>query len=211
VNREYQRLVFDRLGDAARTELRVLLCRVENESKSPWHRVKQEPKQPTSQNNRDFLDHVAWLREKATAADAFQGIPDVKVKVKQFAAEARSLDVASINDLTEAERLTLAAALVLAQIGRALDDGADMLVRLVQRLHNQAYDALLGHQAEHVERTDGLVAKLSWSDPGLPECGNEKLMRRRHIISSTSRWITAKRKYSHTHCSTTSIGKRCLL
>jgi hypothetical protein len=30
----------------------------------------------------------------------------------------------------------------------------------VQRLHNQAYDALLSHQAEHVERTDRLVATL---------------------------------------------------
>ena len=30
----------------------------------------------------------------------------------------------------------------------------------MQRLHNQAYDALLSHQAEHVERTDRLVATL---------------------------------------------------
>ncbi len=65
-----------------------------------------------------------------------------------------------MNDLTGTKRLTLAAALVLAQIGRALDDAGDMYVRSVQRLHNQAYDALLNHQAEHVERTDGLVAKL---------------------------------------------------
>jgi TnpA family transposase len=65
-----------------------------------------------------------------------------------------------MNDLTEAKRLTLAAALVLAQIGHALDDAGDMYVRLVQRLHNQANDALLEHQAEHVERTDRLVATL---------------------------------------------------
>jgi hypothetical protein len=87
-----------------------------------------------------------------------KGIPDVKVK--QFAAEACSLDVASMNDLTEAKRFTLAAALVLAKIGQSLDDVADMFVRLVQRLHNQAYEALLNHQAEHVERTDRLVATL---------------------------------------------------
>jgi len=88
----------------------------------------------------------------------FSRYPDVKVK--QFAAEARSLDVASMNDLTEAKRLTLAATLVFAQTGRALDDVADMFVRLVQRLHNQARAALLEYQAKHVERTDSLVATL---------------------------------------------------
>jgi TnpA family transposase len=47
-----------------------------------------------------------------------------------------------MNDLTETKRLTLAATLVFAQMGRALDDGGDMYVRLVQRLHNQARSAL---------------------------------------------------------------------
>ena len=65
-----------------------------------------------------------------------------------------------MNDLTETKRLTLAATLVFAQMGRALDDVGDMYVRLVQRLHNQARTALLEYQAEHVERTDSLVATL---------------------------------------------------
>ncbi len=65
-----------------------------------------------------------------------------------------------MNDLTEPKRLTLAAALVCAQTGQALDDVADMYVRLVQRLHNQARTALLEYQAEHVERTDSLIATL---------------------------------------------------
>jgi TnpA family transposase len=172
MNREYQGSVCDRLDAPARAHIDTLLSRVDDETKSPWHRLKLEPKQPTAQNNQNFLEHLAWLREQAIPADAFQGIPDVKVK--QFAAEARSLDVASMNDLTETKRLTLAAALVLAQIGRALDDSGDMYVRSVQRLHNQAYEALLEHQAEHVERTDGLVAKLhgvtlAYKSPGTAE------------------------------------------
>lgn len=47
------------------------------------------------------------------------------MKLKQFAAEARSLDVTSMNDLTETKRLTLAATLVFAQMGWALDDGEE--------------------------------------------------------------------------------------
>ena len=56
--------------------------------------------------------------------------------------------------------MTLTAALVVVQTARALDDVADMFIRLVQKLHNHAYDALLQHQADHVERTDSLVATL---------------------------------------------------
>ena len=157
-NREYQSLVCDRLDAAARERLAIMLTRVDDETKSPWHRLKGEPKQPTAQNNRDFLDHLAWLKEQAIIPAIFRGIPDVKLK--QFAAEARSLDAASMNDLTETKRLTLAATLVFTQTGRALDDVADMYLRLVQRLHNQARTALLEYQAEHVERTDNLVAIL---------------------------------------------------
>jgi TnpA family transposase len=157
-NREYHALVCDRLDAAARERLSIMLTRVEDETKSPWHRLKEEPKQPTTENNREFLDHLAWLKEQAIGQCIFREIPDVKLK--QFAAEARSLDVASMNDLTDTKRLALAATLVFAQMGRALDDVADMYVRLVHRLHNQARTALLEHQAEHVERTDSLVATL---------------------------------------------------
>jgi hypothetical protein len=148
VNREYQAAVCERLDNKARKKLEELLCRAEDDSKSPWHRLKSEPKQPTAQHNRDFLEHLEWLREGSISVDTFRGIPDVKVK--QFAAEARSLDVASMNDLAEAKRFTLAAALVLTQTGRALDDVADMFVRLVQRLHNQAYEAIFAQPLEKV-------------------------------------------------------------
>ena len=70
------------------------------------------------------------MKEQAVVPGIFREFPDVKLK--QFAAEARSLDVASMNDLTETKRLTFAATLVFSQTGRALDDVADMYVRLVQ-------------------------------------------------------------------------------
>jgi hypothetical protein len=87
-NREYQSLVCDRLGSASRERLAILLTRVDDETKSPWYRLKGEPKQPTAQNNREFLDHLGWLKGQAIGPSIFRDIPDVKLK--QFAAEARS-------------------------------------------------------------------------------------------------------------------------
>ncbi|HNB22588.1 MAG TPA: Tn3 family transposase, partial [Candidatus Melainabacteria bacterium] len=98
------------------------------------------------------------LLEHGLRAEAFSKIPDVKVN--QFAAEARSLDVASMRDFAEPKRLTLAAALVLAQVGRAFDDVTDMYIRLVQRMHSRAKEALNQHRIDKAAETDALISTL---------------------------------------------------
>jgi TnpA family transposase len=158
VNQGYYSQVRECLSDAAIATLTALLARPPEGTQSSWDRLKNEPKHATTQRTRDFLEHLEWLRQQALPAHAFAGVPDIKVK--QFAAEARSLDLGSIHDCADPKRLTLTAALVVVQTARALDDVADMFIRLVQKLHNHAYDALLQHQADHVERTDSLVATL---------------------------------------------------
>jgi hypothetical protein len=158
INHRYHNQVRESLSDEALQKLSSLLNRPTEDTQSAWDRLKQEPKQATTQNTRDFLEHLDWLRDYALPSAAFARVPDVKVK--QFAAEARSLDLSSIHDCSEAKRLTLTAALVVVQIARALDDVADMFVRLVQKVHTHAKDALLQPQADHVDRTDSLVATL---------------------------------------------------
>src|SRR6516164_5734810 len=78
----------------------------------------------------------------------------------QFAAEARSLDLTSLNDMPERKRLTLAGALILKQVARALDDVADMFIRQVKKMHHKAEEALIEYQMAHADRTDALIAKL---------------------------------------------------
>jgi TnpA family transposase len=158
INQGYYTQVRERLPDTARAILTALLARPAEGTQSSWDRLKNEPKQATTQHTHDFLEHLEWLRQQAIPAEVFADVPNIKVK--QFAAEARSLDLGSVHDCADSKRLTLTAALVVVQTGRALDDVADMFVRLVQKLHNRAYDALLQHQADHVERTDSLVATL---------------------------------------------------
>jgi TnpA family transposase len=104
------------------------------------------------------LKHLNVLLEHDLRSEAFGKIADVKVN--QFAAEARSLDVASMRDFAEPKRLTLAAALVLVQVGRAYDDVADMFIRLVQRMHAKAKEALRLYREEKAAETDELVKTL---------------------------------------------------
>jgi len=122
------------------------------------HRLKGEPKQPTTQNNREFLDHLAWLKEQSIGPSIFRGIPDVKLK--QFAAEARSLDVTSMNDLTDTKRLALAATLVFAQDGPGIGRCCGYVCAARASVAQSSSHRPVGVSAEHVERTDSLVETL---------------------------------------------------
>jgi hypothetical protein len=158
VNRRYQSRVCGLLDADARHRLLAILSRPLGESRSLWDQVKREPKRSTVPQLKDFLDHLRWLQEQNVAASAFQEIPEAKIR--QFAAEARSLDLTSLNDMPERKRPTLAAALILKQVARPLDDVADMFVRQVKKMHNKAEEALVHYRVAHADRTDMLIAVL---------------------------------------------------
>src|SRR6516165_11773415 len=130
VNRRYQLRVCELLDADAKQRLLTILSRSAGESRSLWDQVKREPKRSTVPQFKDFLDHLHWLQQQNVAASAFVEIPEAKIR--QFAAEARSLDLTSLNDMPERKRLTLGGALILKQVARALDDVADMFIRQVQ-------------------------------------------------------------------------------
>jgi Domain of unknown function (DUF4158) len=158
VNRRYQLRVCEVLDAGARQSLLAILSRSAGESRSLWDQVKREPKRSTVPQFKDFLDHLHWLQQQNVAASAFAEIPEAKIR--QFAAEARSLDLASLNDMPERKRLTLAGALILKQVARALDDVADMFIRQVKKMHHKAEEALMQYQMAHADRTDALIAVL---------------------------------------------------
>ncbi len=157
-NDEFYKHISESLSDKAKNTLRALFERSERYSKTTWDNLKREPKKPSVRQLQDFLGHLHTLLEHGLRAEAFSKIPDVKVN--QFAAEARSLDVASMRDFAEPKRLTLAAALVLAQVGRAFDDVTDMYIRLVQRMHSRAKEALNQHRIDKAAETDALISTL---------------------------------------------------
>jgi 2-oxo-4-hydroxy-4-carboxy--5-ureidoimidazoline (OHCU) decarboxylase len=80
---------------------------------------------------------ATWRRQDAyaqnVAAGAFAEIPEAKIR--QFAAEARSPDLISLNDMPERKRLTLAGALILKQVARALS-GRDQQKRGLQQIRS---------------------------------------------------------------------------
>ncbi len=158
LNRDYQTRVYDSLDMVSRQRLLSILNRPEAECRSLWDQVKREPKRSTVHQMKDFLDHLHWLRQQNVPLDAFAGIPEAKIR--HFAAEARSLDLASLNDMPLRKRLVLTAALILKQTARALDDVANMYSRQVNRMHGKAKEALSKFREASADRVDALIARL---------------------------------------------------
>jgi len=158
VNRAYYRRVAASLSPEARERLAALLVVPEGATRSGWDQVKADPPRPSPQRMREHLAHLAWLRQQAVAAEVFTGIPDRKLR--HFAVEARALNAAVLSHVTESKRMTLMATLLRSQVAQALDDAAEMFVRLTTRMHNRAKEALDEYRARHAAETDALVALL---------------------------------------------------
>ena len=139
-NRAYQDQVYQALPAFDRQRLQGLLQREEGEARSVWDRLKREPSRATVPQFKLTLTHLHWLQQHNGAAGAFASIPEIKID--QFAAEARSLDLASLNDMPERKRFTLIAALIRKQVARALDDVTNIFLRQVKRMQHRAEEAL---------------------------------------------------------------------
>ena len=157
VNRGYHRRIAAAISPEGQGRLNDLLAVPEGAARSPWDQVKAEPSRPSPQRMRGFIVHLRWLRAQDVDG-ALAGVPDQKVR--QFAAEAKTLNAADVGRLVKARRLALTVALLRRQAAQALDDLTEMFVRLTQRMHARAKDALEAHRARHAEETDGLVALL---------------------------------------------------
>jgi hypothetical protein len=142
----------------AKQRIQSILSRPADEPRSQWDQVKREPKRSTVPQLKDFLEHLHWFQQQNVASGAFSEIP--KAKIRQFATEARSFDLASLNDMPERKRLTLAAALIFKQVACALDDVANMFIRQVKKMHNKTNEALEHYKEEHNEQTDAPIERL---------------------------------------------------
>lgn len=172
VNRGYHRRVAAALTSEARARLAALLVVPAGATRSGWDQVKADSPRPSPQRMREHLAHLTWLRKQAVAVETFAGVPDRKLR--QFAAEARSLGAADMGRLMESKRLALMAALLRGQVARALDDAAEMFVRLTTRMHNRAKEALEAHRTRHAAETDALVALLRETVLACQDQGGER-------------------------------------
>lgn len=158
VYRQFYQQVATRLTPAEQAQLNQLFIVNPATHFTPWHTLKRDPSRPTLTHFKELLDQKAWLAGWSLAPTALAEIPDVKVK--HFAAEAKTLDAARMAALEPYKRYTLALALLTVQTTRLHDDLAETFVKRMLALHKKGREALAEDQVQQRPRTDELVTLL---------------------------------------------------
>lgn len=129
------------------------------ENYSLWHQFKQEPKKPTPKKIRKFLQHHREVKEY------YEKLPDLhsilpQAKYRQFYLEAIPLDAKEMARMKSEKRYTLAIIQIRSKFSKTLDDIAESLIKVLQKMDNNAQLKLEEYHKTHLKRTDNLVQNL---------------------------------------------------
>jgi len=158
INTHFHRKIFEELGENGRQLIDKLFKVITTKSKSDWETLKKDPAKPTVNNLQQLLSTMEWIKTWFIDLKALKELPDAKLR--NFAAEAKSLDAARMQEMESHKRYTLAMALIKIQISRRHDDLGDILVKRMQTVHNKGRQALQEYRVKHQAETDYLVDKL---------------------------------------------------
>ena len=157
MHRHYYETIALALTPAAKSLIDDMLKTPSGAMHSGWHALKREPKKPTNKEVRQYLQHVQRLKHLA------EQLPEIDVpvpKLKYFRTMARALDASEVAELKPVKRYALAVIFIRAQYSKTLDDAADIFIRLMQNLENNARQQLVAYQLEHTKRSDMLIGQL---------------------------------------------------
>jgi TnpA family transposase len=157
VNEAIYRDIISGLDDTLRGRLDALL--IVTSGKSGWEDLKREPKKPTTRAVASFLKHIDGIR---AFADGLPGLPErLSVsKREQLVIEARALDVAELRSLKINKRYALAVLFIQAQLQKALDDVAEIFIKIMRRYEAYAKTKMQKYRLDHAEAVDGLVGQF---------------------------------------------------
>ena len=158
VYREFYQQVDDALSATEKAEMECLFLPEAESHFTPWNLLKQEPSNPTLTHLKLWLDRRDWLAKYPANQQALASLPDIKIK--HFAAEAKTLDAARMLEMEPHKRMTLAACFLKVQVARVLDDLAEMLIKRMSALHHKGKEALAEYRRQNQQRADALVQTL---------------------------------------------------
>jgi len=184
VNRSFYDRMSQALDPPTKARIDSLFDKEEDARQTPWDTVKIEPGQPTVKRVKRFLENAAWLKEQTVDAKALAGIPGVKLQ--RFAFEGRALNASRMKEARPDKRYAFAVALIHRQRARALDDAADMLIRLVHRMQNGAKEKLQLLQSAHLKQSDRSGRDAAQRESGVFE---RRIRNRATPLDRVAAWV----------------------
>lgn len=125
---------------------------------SPWNQLKEDAKQATLHNLKEIIEKRDGLIQQKINTTVISQAP--LVKIKQLAAEAKTLDASSMVRTKPGKRYALATALIFVQLSKLLDDIGEMCIKRMMSVHKRARKHLKEYKEQNQKRTDALVATL---------------------------------------------------
>ena len=159
VNRGLFQRLLDQLTLTEQQQLDALLIVDPATKRSPFVRLKLQPKQPTRTQLNRFEQHLRWL-ESLGDLDRLLGHLSPS-KIVHCAGEARTLDAAALGSYSPRRRMALLACLVQQTRVHARDDLVEMLLKYVRAMHTDAKKALQDLRDRQQELIEGLLATLA--------------------------------------------------
>ncbi|MCT7328015.1 DUF4158 domain-containing protein [Ralstonia sp. CHL-2022] len=127
--------------------------------KSGWDQLKREPKRPATREIARFLQHIQTLRKLADGLPSAPTLLSV-TKRTQLITEARALDITELRALKPAKRHTLAVLFIQAQLQKALDDVAEIFIKVMRKFEPTAQTRLQQYQLAHADALEKLVGQF---------------------------------------------------
>ena len=160
VHGEIYALVAGRLSEGDRTRLDSLLDVEPGGYLTGFTRLKAPPGPPTLKRVRERVRHLGELVGLLETAPLIEDV--AHTKVRQFAAEARALEVGDVKGLADdAHRRALLVCFVHDAQVSARDDLAEMFLRRMRRTHNRAKQALARLHERHREIEEEMLAAFA--------------------------------------------------
>ncbi|SHF22313.1 Transposase and inactivated derivatives, TnpA family [Seinonella peptonophila] len=150
--------VYQQLEEEQKQTIDMLFQTVEGSTYSIWNHLKEDAKSATITHLRDLLVHRDWLIDQQIPTDMLKDIP--LEKMKQTAAEAKTLTSGRMAEMEVKKRYALAVSLVYVQLSKILDNIGEMAVKRMSSIHKKGREYLKDYKEKREKQTDSLVATL---------------------------------------------------
>lgn len=152
----YQR-VFDQLSPEVQLTLDVLLVVPDEERESPFNRLKETPGPATMRNFRAWEKRADWLSGLLEGNEFLNSV--TYTKIKQFAAQARALELGDILDIAApGKRYTFLLCLLQDAQVSTLDQLTQMFLRRMRLINRNAKDRLVKLREEYLSLNEEIVS-----------------------------------------------------
>src|SRR3990167_7897862 len=155
--------IYNKLSEEQKNLIDILLGIKEYDDKNQdhlsWFLLKQEPKKPTTNNIKYFINYVNRMRTLQQKINIDLGFI-APARIEQLRDEAMALDMADMKKLRPIKRYALATILIYMKTTSAVDDLVQIFITWIRKIEGQAKCKLEAYRLEQANKTDGFVLLL---------------------------------------------------